>query len=237
MYFNSPISSEKADSLIELFDLETGSRILDVGCGTGEFLARAVRRYSASGVGVDLSPDSLREARERAEKMGCSEAIQLMESSILDVPVQEPFDCAICLGATHAYSLGEPAYSEALKHLGESVREGGLLLVGESFWRREPPREYVEFVGQPIGTYRTHRENVEMAAEFGWFPLYSITSSQDEWDDFEWRHHMRIEEAAESEPGNQDLIKRRDFGRQWRSAYLQWGRDCLGFGFYLFAKK
>ena len=64
MLFNSPIGSEKADRLVELLQLNPDSRVLDVGCGTGEFLIRIAERYRCHGVGVDTDPASLNAARD-----------------------------------------------------------------------------------------------------------------------------------------------------------------------------
>lgn len=236
MLFNSPISSEKTDLLIDLFELEAGSRVIDVGCGTGEFLARVAAKYDVSGVGVEIDAPSLESARKTALDRGVADNLEFVEADIRDFEIVEPFDCGICMGASHAYAMDEPAYPETLKGLGDSIRSGGCLLIGESFWIREPEKEYVDFVGEPSGTYRTHRENVELASQFDLLPLYATTSNQDEWDDFEWRHHMRIEKRAEENPDDPEAQKKREFGRAWRSAYLKWGRGTLGFGFYLFKK-
>ena len=237
MLFNSPISPEKADLLIGLLDLEERSQVVDVGCGTGEFLVQVLEKYPATGIGVDLMAESLAEAREKAADRGCSDRVKFVEGDVREMEFDSPFDLGICMGASHAYSVGEPAYPKTLKGLGAILQPGGLLLMGESYWMQEPEQEYLDFVGEPNGTYRSHLENVELAAEFGFTPVYCNTSSLDEWDDFEWRHHMRIEARAEANPDDPELAKRKEFGRKWRNAYLRWGRGTLGFGFYLFQKE
>lgn len=216
MLFNSPLSSARADRLIELLSLDSSSRVIDVGCGAGEFLRRIADRHGCACVGVDPIgdfPDSTLRAEFHAAKIQDFEA------------APESFDCAICLGATHAFSLGEPAYLEALRGLSRLVRPGGQLLIGEGHWTREPDPEYLEFLGEP-GLYRTHAENVSFAEEFGLIPLYACASNLDEWDDFEWSHHIEKEKSDSAE-----VIER---SRVWRRNYLKWGRGVMGFGFYLF---
>lgn len=203
MFFNSPFSSSKANALIELLELETGAQVIDVGCGTGEFLIRIVERFSAHGIGVDVNGPSLVCAQASASERVPGSRIELVASSILDyAATPESFDCAICLGSTHAYALDEPAYPEALNGLANLVRPGGKLLIGESYWVRDPPKDYQDFVGEPSGTYRTHLENVELAVERGLIPHHVTTSSLDDWDDFEWRHNIRKEEEAASKAGD-----------------------------------
>lgn len=237
MLFNSPLSSSKADLLVGLLPLEPGGRAIDVGCGTGEFLLHVVEAHGVHGVGVDIHAASMETAKEKASSRGCVDKVEFLKKDIRKLEWDEPFDCGICMGATHAYAMDEPAYSETLKGLGGILKPGGTLLVGESFWEKEPAQVYVDFVGEPSGTYRTHRENVELAEQYGFRILYATTSNLDEWDDFEWRHHMRIEEMARENPDDPEAIKKRDHGQAWRTAYLKWGRGTLGFGFYLFRKE
>lgn len=52
------------DAVAPVFDRGQGRRLLDFGCGTGLFLELAERR-GFDAYGVDLSPDSLAEARKR----------------------------------------------------------------------------------------------------------------------------------------------------------------------------
>lgn len=237
MLFNSPISSEKADRLIDLLALTADSRVLDVGCGTGEFLIRIIEKYRCHGVGVDMDAAGLEAAREASEERGCGELAEFVERDIGDYRGETGFDCGLCLAATHAYALDEPAYPEALRGLGGNVKEGGMLLIGESYWARTPEQAYLDFVGTPNGTYRSHEENVRLAESLGLRPLYAITSSLDEWDDFEWSHHMKIEKHARENPDDPAALERRDRGRAWRSGYLEWGRGTMGFAFYLFRKE
>ena len=237
MLFNSPISSEKADKLIGLLPLQPGERVLDVGCGTGEFLIRVIEKHAVQGVGVDIDSPSLADARKTSEERGLDRLSKFLQLDIGEHSIEKPYDCGICLAATHAYAMGELAYATTLKRLGQSIKQGGTLLIGESYWIQPPAPEYQEFVGEPSGTYRTHRENVELAESLGLRTLYAVTSSLDEWDDFEWSHHMKIENQALENPNDPTAIKKRDRGRAWRSAYLKWGRGTLGFGFYLFRKE
>ncbi len=66
--------------------------------------------------------------------------------------------------------------------------------------------------------------------------LYAAAGSPDEWDHFEGSFAgMRYRVAYAMEPGEaRDAAIERTC--RWHSAYLQWGRDTMGFGFYVFLK-
>ncbi|MGE5620909.1 MAG: class I SAM-dependent methyltransferase [Sphingomonadaceae bacterium] len=57
-----PDFRREAESLLELARLSPDARVLELGCGGGELLARLERRARLA-VGVDLSPEGLRLAR------------------------------------------------------------------------------------------------------------------------------------------------------------------------------
>jgi len=237
MFFNSPISSTKANELIEILGLNSESRVLDVGCGTGEFLIRVIEKFNAKGDGVDINSNSINEAQNIASSRIPDYGINFHKIDIKKFDkAPASFDCGICLGSTHAFSMNDPAYPETLKGLSKLVKPGGQILIGESFWMKEPLSEYLDFIGEPTGTYRTHLENVELGMEHGLVPQYVVTSNLDEWDDFEWRHNIKKEQEYESGPKEALDREKIEFSRKWRMAYLKWGRGTMGFAFYLFKK-
>ncbi len=46
-------------------------------------------------------------------------------TGVREMEFDSPFDLSICMGASHAYSMGEPAYPETLKGLGAMLRPRG----------------------------------------------------------------------------------------------------------------
>jgi SAM-dependent methyltransferase len=67
-----------------------GGRVLDVGCGTGFLLERLAER-GFSGIGIDLSPDSVEHARRRLAEIGAGDRLEARVGSAYGPP-EGPFD-------------------------------------------------------------------------------------------------------------------------------------------------
>ena len=147
------------------------------------------------------------------------------------------FAASICLGSSHAFADAERAYPVALECLGKSVPTNGKILVGECFWRKEPHEGYLDLIGEPIGIYRTFQENIDRAEEVGLELLEADQATLGEWDRFEEDHLRRSEINASEAPDDMRLTDILKAKQRWYAGYKRWGRDTLGFGFYIFRKR
>jgi len=136
-------TAAEVDFLEKVLRLHAGSRILDVPCGGGRHaLELAARGYEATG--LDLSPEFLAAARTSSAQRGLP--VTWLSGSMLNIPVDQPFDAAFCLGN----SLGglddaETAlfFENVFRALGPggrfvvdtgAIAEGLLLNVKDHFW-------------------------------------------------------------------------------------------------------
>ena len=231
---NCPLSKIKAGQLVDALSMQPNGKVIDIGCGSGVFLLDVAQRYDASGRGVDNDQAALLAAKKLAHDRGVAECVTFDRVDIRSAEIGDnTFDVGICIGATHAFASGEPAYPKALAGMSRIIRDGGLLLLGEGYWKQRPAKEYVDFIGEPVGCYRSHQENVAVGESMGLIPLLAMTANEDEWDEFEWRHHRRV--LAETKDLREEANrKRRERCIAWRNAYLKWGRQTMGFGYYLF---
>jgi len=72
MRWNTPLSAEHADLLLDRMNLQPSQAIADLGCGWGELLMTAVARagQNATGTGIDLDEprEALPKARDEAAR-------------------------------------------------------------------------------------------------------------------------------------------------------------------------
>lgn len=108
------------DFFLDLIDWESSDRVLDLGCGNGNFLDIA-RTRSNLAVGVDLSFGMLSGCRARFDA-----AANLANVDAVALPfADDAFDAALALWMLYHVPDREPAYEE----LGRVMRPGGQLLV------------------------------------------------------------------------------------------------------------
>ena len=224
-----PLSDDKAQELIDVFELTASDRVLDVGCGKGELLVKIVERFGVAAVGLEPNPAFAASARAAVQARVPAAAVEIREEKAESYSASG-FRLAMAIGATHAYG----GYCASLRALAGATGPGGQVLVGEGYWRRPPAAEYLEVMGATADEFTDHAGNVASGVAEGLTPLYSRTSSDDDWDHYEGLYARAMEQHLACHPEDPDHEAMRDKIRRWRDAYLRWGRDTLGFGFYLF---
>ena len=235
--FNSPLSEEKAGRIISGLNLESTSSVVDVGCGEGEFLAQIYQRTNADCLGVDIDAECIALANQKSHQHRAGSKLRFVTSDIQQTELEHlNFDLAVCIGSTHAFGEGEAAYPNALKKLSELIKPKGLMLLGEGYWKQNPDQAYLDFIGDPVGIYNSHEQNIEFAKSVGLIPLYSTVSNQDEWDHFEWCFLMEAERKSIANPHDEAVQNKLKEVREWNLNYRKFGKTTMGFGFYLYLK-
>lgn len=230
----NPMSLAKTGELIERLHLPDSSRVLDVACGKAEFLCLVAERYEVAGTGLDLSPITIEEARRNVAARGLKERIELlhMDGAKYESDKGAMLDLASCIGASWIYN----GHKGTLEALGRLVQPGGLVLVGEPFWRTEPDPDYLKLTGQTANLCGTHVSNVQTGVELGLSLLFTVVSNEDDWDRYEGLQWQAAERYAAAHPDDPDVEQLMQTSNKNRDAYLRWGRDCLGWAMYLFQK-
>jgi len=111
--------------LIELAEVKTGSRVLDIATGIGEPAITAANQIGSSGhiLAIDISPQMLSIAKQRTISLGLQNVIEFKEGDIetIDLP-SATFDAALC----RAGLMFLPDLKVGLSNIYQSLIEGGL---------------------------------------------------------------------------------------------------------------
>ena len=113
------------DAMLDVADLQSGERVLDVGCGSGATTIEAARRVQPGGaaVGIDVSPPLLALARERAAAAGAG-AAEFIEADAQVHPLGDgPFDVVISRNGLMYFDDPDSAFT----NLARALRSGGRL--------------------------------------------------------------------------------------------------------------
>ena len=162
--FYNPIGGEKIQRVLDLIPLKQGDTALDVGCGRGEMLIRLCEKTGAYGIGVDLNKTFIAQAQQNAAGRVADEQILWLDESIAEADLSlASIQAALCIGSTHAFGN----YQTTLAELARMVKPGGMILIGEGYWKQPPAPEYLEFLGATRDDYGTHADNIRWGTTSG----------------------------------------------------------------------
>ena len=81
-----PTDQAVVDKMLDMAKVTKKNVVYDLGCGDGRILITAVSRFKARrGVGVDLDPERIREARANARAEEVGDRVEFRQGDVLDV--------------------------------------------------------------------------------------------------------------------------------------------------------
>jgi len=216
MAIMNPIGAAKLDEVLELLDLPSRGRVVDLGCGKGDLLARIAARYDVDAVGIDRDPKLLAEAPPGINVI------------VADIETWNRGRGTFDLVA----SVGSPARLSSLAGL---ARPGGLVLYGDGYWRREPSAELLAAYEATRDELDDYAGTIRRGEELGLLPVYAVTASVDDFDRYEWSWSVNGERYAAEHPDEPGVPEFLEWIRGGRRRYVELGgRETLGFGLFLF---
>jgi SAM-dependent methyltransferase len=232
--YANPLSPAVFDRVIGLMDLRAGDSLVDVGAGKGELCLRAAALRGWRCDAVERSPLMAAESRRRVEAAALRppSAVNVHEvdaAEFLHGNQRARYGAGACIGSTHA--LG--GLTETLGTLPRVVRQAGWAVVGEGYWQRSPPTEYLAATGIEAAEFQPLDHLVEAAHRAGLRPHDVVVASDREWDEYEWAHARGVESWAAQNSSHADAAAMLHRSRSWRDAYIRWGRGTLGFALLL----
>lgn len=77
------------DEMLHMAEVDGNDVLFDLGCGDGRIPITAAKRFGTRGVGIDLNPERVNEAKEKARKEEVSHKIQFLEGNLFDLDLEE----------------------------------------------------------------------------------------------------------------------------------------------------
>src|SRR3989339_2187939 len=227
---HNPITPEKLATLGAALRLESGARVLDLGSGSGEMLCTWARDYGVIGTGIDMSQLFTEQARLRAEELGVADQVKFIHGYAAGFVSDEKAGVAACLGAT--WIAG--GVVGTIELLAQRLRPGGIILIGEPYWRQLPPTE--DFAkGCLAGSISDFLLLPELLASFGHLGYDVVEmdlADQDSWDRYEAAKWLTMRRWLEANPDDEFAKDVRAKLTSEPERYAAYTREYLGWGVF-----
>lgn len=227
---HNPFTPEKLRVLGAALRLESGARMLDLGSGSGEMLCTWAHDHGVIGTGIDLSPLFTEQATRRAVELGVADRVTFVHGDATGYVCAVKADVAACVGATW---IGG-GVAGTIELLARSLRDGGLILVGEPYWRRLPPTEDVAqaCLANAISDFLVLPALLALFGRLGYDVVEMVLADQDSWDRYEAAKWLTMRRWLEANPDDElaEEVRRQLAAEPER--YAAYTREFLGWGVF-----
>lgn len=176
-YFKNPEDSlfeaqvGKADHILEKLQLQPGMTLLDIGCGWGFLLKRAVEHYHVKGVGITLSEEQYKRLSQEIKERHLEERLEvrLMDYRELEKSGLS-FDRVVSVGMLE--HVGRGNYEEFFNQAAAVMHPGGLFLLHYISAQKEHSGDpWIRRYIFPGGVIPSLREIMELLPEYDFYTL------------------------------------------------------------------
>jgi ubiquinone/menaquinone biosynthesis C-methylase UbiE len=84
-----PTPEKVVDRMLEMAKVGPNDVVYDLGSGDGRIVIAAAKKHGARGVGIDIDPDRIKEARANAHKAGVSDRVNFREGDLFKTDLSE----------------------------------------------------------------------------------------------------------------------------------------------------
>jgi len=227
---HNPFTPEKLATLGAALRLERGTRVLDLGSGSGEMLCTWARDYGIIGIGIDMSQLFTEQAKLRAEELGVRDQVKFIHGDATGYVSDEKADVAACVGATW---IGG-GVAGTIELLARSLLTGGIILIGEPYWRKLPPTEDVArgCLASSISDFLLLPGLLASFDHLGYDVVEMVLADQDSWDRYEAAKWLTMRRWLETNPDDEFAKEVRAQLTSEPVRYATYTREYLGWGVF-----
>ncbi|MFE3142166.1 SAM-dependent methyltransferase [Streptomyces scopuliridis] len=227
---HNPFTSEKLAALGQSLHLAPGTRVLDLASGSGEMLCTWAHAHGIVGTGVDISTQFTARAHVRASELGVADQVVFIHGDASGYVADEPVDLAACIGATW---IGN-GVAGTIELLRRSLRPGGILLIGEPYWRQDPLDQHTAEACLASGKddFRLLPELIEQFGELGYDVVEMMLADQDSWDRYQAPQWLNIRRWLDLNPDDELAAELRAELSEEPARYARYQREYLGWGVF-----
>jgi len=227
---HNPLTPEKLATLGAALRLEPGARLLDLGSGSGEMLCTWARDHGVIGAGIDMSPLFTEHAKRRAEELGVADQVEFIHGDAAGYVSDEKVCVAACVGASW---IGG-GVAGTIELLAQSLRTGGIILIGEPYWRQTPPSEDVAkgCLAHAIADFLSLPELLASFGRLGYDVVEMVLADQDSWDRYEAAKWLTMRRWLDANPDDELAKTVRAELTTEPERYAAFTREFLGWGVF-----
>ncbi|MHB9756591.1 SAM-dependent methyltransferase [Streptomyces sp. BYX5S] len=232
---HNPFTPGKFAALGAALRMPPGARVLDLASGSGEMLCTWARDHRITGTGVDISTMFTEQARARAAELGVADRVTFVHDDAAGHVADEPVDVAACVGATW---IGN-GVAGTVELLAKSLRPGGLMLIGEPFWRQDVPDDETaracgaggkdDFLSLPglVGQF----------GDLGYDVVEMMLADQDSWDRYQAAQWLTMRRWLDAHPDDEMAAEVRAELTAEPVRYTRYQREYLGWGVFALMRR
>ena len=232
---HNPFTADKYEALGAALRLKAGDSILDLGSGSGEMLCTWARDYGIVGTGVDMSELFTQKAKLRAAELGVADKVNFIHNDAAGYVSARKVDIAACIGATW---IGG-GVGGTIELLSKSLRDGGIILIGEPYWRQTPPTEEIAkgCLAHSVADFFTLPNLIESFGKLGYDVVEMVLANQDGWDRYEAAKWLTMKKWLAVNPTDEMAAEVRSQLTTEPKRYATYTRDYLGWGVFALIKR
>ena len=232
---HNPFTPEKLAMLGAALRLEPGASLLDLASGSGEMLCTWARDHGVTGTGIDMSQLFTEQARLRAEELGVADRVEFIHGDAAGYVSDEVVSLAACLGATW---IGG-GVAGTIELLAQSLRPGGMILIGEPYWRLLPSTEEAarKCHASSISDYLLLPELLASFGQLGYDVVEMVLADQDSWDRYVAARWLTMRRWLDDHPSDELRAEVRAMLTSEPERHAAYTREYLGWGVFALMKR